>query len=285
MTVQELLRDTTKAFDLVQPAEASIPLVVDSPHSWRHYPEGFDPACSEKDLLTSWDAWVDELFECSPALGAPLLSARFPRFFIDPNRARDDIDPTLVDGPLPFPLNPTQKTEKGFGLLRRNALPDVLVYDAPIPAATLLANIETYYDAYHARLGALIAETAQKFGRAVHLDCHSMKSRGNAMNDDPGALRPDIVVSDNFGKTSDPAITKRLADEFTKAGFRTQINDPYKGAELIKLHSDPNAGRHSIQIEINRGLYMDEEAFRKSGNFQTVQKQIEKVLQAFTKDL
>ncbi|MEM9575786.1 MAG: N-formylglutamate amidohydrolase [Pseudomonadota bacterium] len=285
MNVGEFLRETTKAFDLVRPAVPTIPLVVDSPHSWRHYPEGFKPACREDDLLTSWDAWVDELFGCTPTLGAPLLSARFPRFFIDPNRARDDIDSSLVDGTLPFSLNPTRKTEKGFGLLRRNALPGIRVYDAPIPAKTLLANIETYYDAYHARLGALIEETQRSFGRAIHLDCHSMKSRGNAMNDDPGAERPDIVVSDSFGTTADPSLSQRLATEFSKVGLRTQINDPYKGAELITRHSDPNQGRHSIQIEINRALYMDEQTFTKSDNFQNVQNQIETVLKALTQDM
>jgi N-formylglutamate deformylase len=42
-------------------------------------------------------------------------------------------------------------------------------------------------------------------------------------------------------------------------GYRVNINDPYKGAELIRAWSDPPARRHSIQIEINRSLYMDEE--------------------------
>ena len=285
MSIDEILREKTKAFDLFQPAELTSPLVVDSPHSWPHYPEGFRPACKPEDLLTSWDAWVDELFVSTPSFGAPLLSARFPRFFIDPNRARDDIDPELVEGTLPFPLNPTPKTAKGFGLLRRNALPEVLVYDAPIPAERLLSYIETYYDTYHAKLGALINGTKSQFGRAIHLDCHSMKSRGNAMNDDPGALRPDIVVSDHFGQTADPELTKRLAAEFSRVGLRTQINDPYKGAELIKLHSDPSDNRHSIQIEINRALYMDEAAFQKNSNFHDIQKKIENVLNAFTTEL
>lgn len=285
MPLNNVLRETTTAFGLIQPRDVTSPLVVDSPHSWPHYPESFLPACKREDLLTSWDAWVDELFAATPNLGAPLLYARFPRFFIDPNRARDDIDPELVSGNLPFPLRPTEKTQKGFGLLRRNALPNILVYDNPIPADRLLEYIEVYYDAYHSKLSQLIEYAHNRFGRAVHLDCHSMKSKGNSMNDDQGQTRPDIVVSDNFGATADSGLTIQLAAEFTKAGFHTQINDPYKGAELIKRHSNPSENRHSIQIEINRSLYMNEQSFTKSDNFLKVKSLLEGVLRDFSRAL
>lgn len=285
MQVSDILRETTVAYEVMWPPEVLTPLVLDSPHSWRAYPEGFAPICENKHLLTSWDAWVDELFGAAPGIGAPLLRARFPRFFLDPNRARDDIDPELVDGDLPFALKPTEKTAKGFGLLRRNALPDVQVYDAPIPAKELLENIETYYDPYHAKLGHLLDEALARFGRAVHLNCHSMKSRGNAMNDDNGALRPDVVVSDYFGTTADSALTQRLAELFNEVGLNTQVNDPYKGAELIRRHGKPAEKRHSLQIEINRALYMHEASFEKSANFQALQKQIDEVLRAFVKEI
>lgn len=275
------LHETTTAFDLYLPDTVTCPLVVDSPHSWNAYPEGFKPVCRREDLLTSWDAWVDELFGSVPEYGAPMLCASFPRFFLDLNRARDDIDPDLVDGDMPFPLNPTGKTAKGFGLLRRNALPGVEVHGQAIPAAALMSQIETYYDPYHAKLGQLINAATAQFGTAIHLDCHSMKSRGNAMNDDNGALRPDVVISDRFGQTSDPAITTLLAETFSSAGLKTQINDPYKGAELIARHSSPEQNRHSIQIELNRALYMDEAAFTKSQNFQTLKMTIDKVLTTF----
>lgn len=277
--------ENTIAYDLVRPTTLSCPLVVDSPHSWKDYPPGFNPACKREDLLTSWDAWVDELFSAAPSVGAPLLSARFPRFFIDLNRARDDIDPDMVNGDMPFPLRPTEKTQKGFGLLRRFALPEVLVYDAPLSAERLLQDIETYYDPYHAILGQLIDEKQEAFGRCVHLDCHSMKSCGNAMNEDNGALRPDIVVSDSFGTTADPAITAQIAAAFSNAGLHTQINDPYKGAEMIKRHSIPQRGRHSIQIEINRSLYMNESAFTRSSNFTQMKQTIDSVLNQLAMEL
>lgn len=277
---------TTASYDLWQPSEQLFPLVVDSPHSWSENPADFRPVCAKKDLLTSWDAWVDELFSSIVKLGAPLLSARFPRFFLDLNRGRDDIDLAMIDGALPFPVNPTAKSQKGFGLLRRNALPGVYVYNELIPAERVVRDIETYYDPYNLALQSVIEATYEKFGRSVHLDCHSMKSRGNAMNDDPGQLRPDIVVSDTFGETSDPAITHFLAECFSNAGLTAQVNDPYQGAELIRKFSDPAKGRHSIQIELNRALYMDEKAFTKLPmGFPKLQSQISRILESFAKGI
>lgn len=40
------------------------------------------------------------------------------------------------------------------------------------------------------------------------------------------------------------------------------VNDPYKGVELVRVFGRPAQGRHSLQIEINRKLYMDEVSLR-----------------------
>lgn len=259
-----------------------VPVILDSPHSWRAYPADFAPVAAEAELLTSWDAWVDELFGAAPSLGAAMLVARFPRFYLDLNRARDDIDPALVAGDMPFEARPGNKSAVGMGLLRRLALPDVPVYPAPLPAAEVLRRIETCYDPYYTALGGLMDDTHAAFGRVVHLDCHSMKSRGNAMNDDPGAQRPDIVVSDRDGTTADPELTRLLAGLFEAQGLKTTINWPYKGGQLIRRFSDPARGRHAIQIELNRGLYMDEARFeKKEPGFSSLRGQITNVLRDF----
>ena len=41
-------------------------------------------------------------------------------------------------------------------------------------------------------------------------------------------------------------------------GYDVSLNHPYKGVELVRRYSDPARHRHSLQIEINRKLYMDE---------------------------
>lgn len=273
------MTDITDAYEIHAPIAAAIPLVVDSPHSWRTPPPDFGTSADEEDLLTSWDAWVDEMFSAAPIVGGTLLAARFPRFYLDANRARDDIDPELLASPWPEPLNPSAKSAAGMGVIRRLALPDRPVYDRLLPVSEVQHRLATYYDPYHNALSGLINAAHERFGKVLHLDCHSMKSVGNAMNDDAGRPRPDIVVSDRNNTTADPELTRAIGDLFGQRGYAVGINDPYKGAELISLYSDPLKDRHSIQIELNRRLYMDEKNFTKNPEpFRQLQSDINGVL-------
>ena len=115
----------------------------------------------------------------------------------------------------------------------------------------------------------------------MHVDAHSMKSRANAMNVDNGAMRPDIVVSDRHGTTADAALTSWVAEWFRAQGYATQVNTPYQGGDLVAHFGAPASGRHSVQVEINRGLYMNESAFERSSGFDPLQR----ALTAFVRDL
>lgn len=267
-------------FETILPTDRSIPLIFDSPHSGFTVPDDWKPVVARAALLTSWDAFVDELFDAAPRNGATLLRAFFPRSFIDLNRRRDDIDPELISGSWDWPLNPSKKSAVGMGLLRRYALPGVPVYGETIPADTLRHWIQTYYDPYHAALARRIEELRSEFGFVRHINCHSMKSQGNEMNDDAGRLRPDFVISDRDGTTSDPSFTKWLATLFRERGYSAAVNDPYKGAELVAAYGKPDTNVFSVQIEVNRRLYMDERAFEKGPKFNQVRADIASVIRA-----
>ena len=105
-----------------------------------------------------------------------------------------------------------------------------------------------------------------------------MKSRGNAMNDDAGKLRPDFVVSDRDGTTAGGGFTEHVAETLRALGYDVRINDPYKGAELIRAYAKPSERRHSIQIEINRRLYMDEDAVMKHEGFEALARNLDRLL-------
>jgi N-formylglutamate deformylase len=255
------------AFDVSHPLACEIPLVVDSPHSWGLWPKDVFCIAPENALATSWDAYVDQLWRSALSAQAPLLSAKFHRSFIDANRARDDIDPEMLEGAWPYPVRPTEKSDRGFGLIRRYALPNVPVYDRLLTVSEVRSRIENFYDPYHLRLKQLIEKTHSQWGMCLHLNCHSMKSIGNDMNDDSGQVRPDMVVSDLDGVSSSQRLTQTIANLLRDQGYSVNINHPYKGAELIKRYSHPDRKRHSVQIEISRALYMDEKKFEKSVNF------------------
>jgi N-formylglutamate deformylase len=240
------------------PTGAPAPLLLDSPHSGIIYPDGFQPIAPMELLRTGEDAFVHELFGEGPAKGAVLIEAHFPRVYIDPNRAATDIDPDLLSEAWPEPLKPTEKSRLGLGLIRRLAVPGVPVHGKRLTVAEVKARIDRFYRPYHDAVGGAYDELHGRFGKVWHINCHSMKSIGNAMATDVGARRPDFVLGDRDGKTCDPAFMKLVHDVLAGLGYSVAINNPYKGLELIMRYSDPNAGRHALQIEINRGLYMDE---------------------------
>ncbi len=254
------------------PPDRAVPVVFDSPHSGMEWPADFTPAAPREAILTTWDAFVDELWADAPAGGATLIAACFPRAYIDVNRAEDDIDPALLDGPWPQPLATTDYSRRGMGLIRRFALPGVPMYDRPLAVAAVADRLQDCYRPYRTALRNRLDELHRAHGKVWHFNCHSMKSRGNGMNVDEGALRPDIVVSDRQGRTADPEFTSRAAEWFAGRGFSVKINDPYRGGDLVATHGDPAQGRQSIQIEINRALYMDEAGFARGPRFAEVRR-------------
>jgi len=273
-----------EAFILTIPDDAKlIPLVFDSPHSSRHCPPDMRAVAPEAALMSGWDAYVDELWSGAVQHGATLLAARVHRSYIDFNRSRSDIDPELLDQPWPEPIKVSEKSKAGMGLIRRYALPAVPMYDRKLGIAEVQQRIERYYDPYHAELQRLINAAHARFGRSWHIDCHSMKSVGNAMNIDNGARRPDFVLGDRDGSAADPAFTAWVAQQLQGMGYVVKINDPYRGAELVRAYSDPQRGRHSMQIEINRALYMNEQSLERSAGFATLQQHLTQLAQAMSR--
>lgn len=256
------------------PAGAVAPVVFDSPHSGFTWPADFMPTAPADAVRSTWDAHVERLFEGAPSAGATLLAATFPRAYIDVNRAVSDLDPALIDGPWSGPLDPTDYSRRGMGLIRRDALPGVPMYAAPLAVAAVRARIDASYRPYRARLSAVIEELHSMHGVVWHVNCHSMKSRGNAMNVDAGATRPDLVISDRRGTTAEPGLAARIVGWFTLRGYRVQVNDPYQGGDLVRTFGDPARGRSSVQIEINRALYMDEATTEPHAGFAPLQEDL-----------
>lgn len=280
--MSEVPRRAARPSYLVSPPQGRpAPVVVDSPHSGFTFPTEFAPVAPLAALRSTWDAHVDRLWMAAPRVGATLLAAEFPRAFCDVNRAEDDIDAALLASPWPRPLQPTAYTARGMGLIRRFALPDVPMYDAPLAVAEVEQRITQYYRPYRAALRALIDEALAADGIAWHLNCHSMKSQGNAMNVDAGAARPDIVVSDRRGTSADPALTARIVGWFTLRGYRTAANDPYQGGDLVRTFGAPARGVQSVQIEVNRALYLDERSAAPHAGFTALQDDLGAFVQEF----
>ena len=250
------------------PRQTEVPLVFDSPHSGTDYPDDFDHTCPRHVLRTAEDTYVDELYAAAPAHGATLIGALFPRSYIDTNRHIADIDAALLAEPWPHPLNPGVKTKLGMGLIRRLAVPKLPVYSRKLRVAEVQARIERYYHAYHDELASAADRLHARFAGVWHVNCHSMKSVSNGMAiEGPGVPRADFVLGDRDGTTCAPELTDFVLRFLTRLGYDVRVNNPYKGVELVRRHGRPRENRHSLQIEVNRKLYMDEGTFERNANF------------------
>jgi N-formylglutamate amidohydrolase len=246
------------------PEAAEVPLVFDSPHSGSYYPDDFGFTCHFETLRRAEDTYVDELYAAAPEHGATLIGALFPRSYIDPNRGVQDIDEALIDGRWPTPLKPSQNTRAGLGLVRRIARPSTPIYDRKLSVDEVMARIERCHTPYHRVLDEACDRLHAKFGAVWHINCHSMPSKRSAR--DIG--RPaDFVLGDRDGTTCAKEFTDFVARVLRRRGYDVRINEVYKGVEIVKRQGRPAARRHSLQIEVDRALYMDQKTLEKNSNF------------------
>lgn len=271
-----------RPFTILEPIASLAPLVVDSPHSGRIYPADFAYACPLPLLRQTEDNYVDELVGGAAEAGATVIMAEFPRSYIDVNRAEDDIDPALLTEPWPEPLNPSDRTLLGLGLVRRLCKSGVPVYNAPLPPAEISRRIAALYHPYHDALEKAVARRMQLFGESYLVDCHSMPGHGG---DSRSPRRPDFVLGDRNGTGCDPSFTRRVRDLLNEMGFTVALNDPYKGVEIVRRHGQPQANRHALQLEINRRLYMNEQTLEKNDGFNKLRDSLTSFFKALAAEL
>ena len=254
---------------VIGPRAPEVPLVFDSPHSGSHYPVGFKTIVSHKRMRRAEDAFVDELFAAVPGYGGTLIGATFPRLFVDPNRAPEDFLASDATGRFDMKLNPSRRAEVGKGIVWTRLHGLSSLYDSPLTAEEVMSRIENYWRPYHGAVESALNGVYEKFGRVFHVNCHSMRALGNPSDDDGASARPDFVISDGDQVTSGKEFTEFISTYLKNQKYTVFINQPYKGADLVHRYSEPKNERHSIQIEINRKLYMDEASVTKSETFES----------------
>jgi N-formylglutamate amidohydrolase len=251
-----------------------LPLVLDSPHSGALYPEDFAYCCPLPVLRRAEDSYVDELFEAAPAYGATLIGALFPRSYVDVNRAADDLDPGLLAGVLPPVLVPRPATR--VGLVRRHAQPGVPIYDKKLSPDDILARIERYHTPYHRVLDEACERLHREFGAVWHVNCHSMPSHGTHREDRHG----DFVLGDRDGTTCAGDFTDFVANFLRGLGYDVRINEGYKGVEIVRRQGRPAENRHSLQIEVDRSLYVNQKTLEKLPGFADLQADLARLVEA-----
>ncbi len=264
------------------PVGARVPVVFDSPHSGGIHPPDLRVSCPQLLLRGLEDDALEALLASAPDHGATLLCALFPRVCIDPIREEDDLDPALLDGPWPVPLRPSARGVDGAGLvrsrLRPGVPPGVPLYDGTLAVADVAGRIERFYRPYHSQLGQILDGLVARFGAVWHINVQSMPSvtGGGVGGGEP--VLADFVIGDAHGTSSDAALVGVLADGLRGFGYRVALNNPFKTMAMPRRYGNPARGRHSIQLEINRRLYLNEESLERHAGFATVKAALDAVI-------
>lgn len=248
-------------FEVLEPECLACPLVFSSPHSGHAYPVDF-LASTRLDPLTlrrSEDAYVDLLFRGVLDFGAPLIHALFPRAYLDLNREPYELDPRMFEGRLPaFANTRSVRVAGGLGTIPRVVGESCEIYARRLPVGAAIARIEALYKPYHRALRGLLQRALAGWRCAVLVDCHSMPSTCMSGERSAERVRADIIIGDRYGTSCHPAIVDVLEIALTRRGYVVQRNNPYAGGFITEHYGNPSVGTHAVQIEINRGLYLDE---------------------------
>lgn len=267
-------------------AERALPLVCDSPHSGTRYPQDFGHAIAHAELRAGEDTHIDRLWAHAPQVGATLVLAEFPRTYIDANRALGDLDAAMLAEPWPEPIAPSGKTALGFGLIWRQVGADAPIYDRPLTVAEVQQRISRCWQPYHDAVREACDAAVQRFGACWHLNLHSMPHNAyERLGIESTTPLADFVLGDRNGSSSDAGFVQRVREIIEAQGYRVAVNDPYAGQELVRLMGRPQAGRHSLQIELNRRLYMDEATREPHAGFDQLQADLSRIVELIAQDV
>ena len=271
--------------DVHRPQKLTTPVVFSSPHSGRRYPPAFidQSRLKAKMLRRSEDSFVDEIFSTVPLFGAPLIRALFPRAYIDVNREPFELDPEMFDSILPdYVRTRSPRIAAGLGTIPKVVANGAEIYAGPLKFSDARKRIDTLYRPYHGALQQLLNQAQNKFGVSLLIDCHSMPSQHVLARRSKGLKDVDIVLGDNHNTTCAPEVSALAERILTDSGFRVTRNRPYAGGYITRHYGEPEIGHHSLQIEINRALYMDERRIERSPRLPGLIRRISRLVKALT---
>lgn len=273
------------AYNLECPPRSICPVIFSSPHSGCIYPSDLiqKTLLSKQALRSSEDAFVDEFFADVIDFGACLLSARAARAYVDVNRAADELDPSVIEGATPSYNSP--RITSGLGVIPRVVAENRHIQNGKITKAEAGMRLQKWYYPYHTALTKLINTTKNRFGMALVLDCHSMPSTAVHASGILHNSRPDIILGNRFGASVHSDIFEMVEAAFKQQGFRVTQNVPFSGGYITKTYGIPAKNQHVVQIEINRGLYMDEKRIVKTHHFKDLRHRLVKVSQDICENL
>ncbi len=250
-------------------------LLLTSPHSGSYYPQSFmDASCLDAhQIRLSEDMFVDALLARAPQHGIGVLSAHYPRAYVDLNRAPYELEQALFEDTLPAHIDRhSARAAAGLGTVPRLVAENIPIYAGRLRFSEAEARIKKIYQPFHSKLEAELNDIRKRAGYAVLLDAHSMPSQATRLSAE--GRRIDFVLGDRHGRSCDNRLSDWLEVELSKRGWLVARNRPYAGGYITDRYGRPADGIHAVQIEINRSIYMDEDNYAKHAGFGRLQNEL-----------
>jgi len=265
------------------PETFPVPVFIDVSRSGKEYPTDMRSPLSFNVMHDNVSAYVEELFGDAPRYGATMLEALVPHMFVDLNRNALDIDPSIIEGEWPLPLQP-DKLKPHLGLIKSKSRYGEPVQEKKIAYADVEERLDRYYRPYHREFRSIVDRLKSSYGFVYHLTCHCMPDVGPPTEHHSGAKREDVCLGNRFGASASKHFTKLVADSLRSSGLTCAINEPYSGREITRIYGNPDNGIDSIQIEVNKSLFMNVDTFRKTEGFDAVKAALDAMLIAICKE-
>ena len=267
-----------------EPAAAQVPLIVDVSRSGREYPKEYRTPLPFTTVHDNVSMYVEDLYAGAPQVGATLLYCMFPNTWVDVNRDELDMDPAVVDGEWPVALKPTRRTLEGLGLIKSKSRYGEPFQERRLAVAEIEERLAKYYRPYHAELKRIIDDLHARFGVVRQISCHCMSAVGAPTHPDAGKPRPDFCIGDLHGRTTSLEFRALVVDTLKGLGYSVSVNEPYVGNVLIGRNSDPARGIDSVQIEVNKKLFMDTKTFRATAGLAKLKADLDQLLAVVAAD-
>ena len=232
------------------------PILITVPHAGDIYPDLFikNLKLNLREVRQIEDYQSNKILDKIDEQMADIIIAQCSRAVVDLNRSRNAIDHSMFTQVFEHePVSEKQMIKYGLGVFP-NKIFGKTILKKSLPFSYAIHMLKHYYDPFHKSLNKQIIYLSNIFGFCYHIDLHTMPSKA-LLN---FKKEPDIILGDNFGKSCSVGLINYFQNVFQENGFTVEVNNPYAGGFITRNYGNPSKGVHTIQIEINRKIYMDE---------------------------
>lgn len=252
------------------------PLIISVPHAGSYYPKEFlkYKSIDIKKLKIMEDFKTDTFIDKINLNLADILIAECSRAVVDLNRSRQSLDNSMFNSKIKTtPHEEVLLIKSGLGVIPSKCYTEE-IFKSKLPNYYISKMLEKYYDPFHKKLSKRINYLKSKFGVVYLIDIHSTPTLSNNNKN-----FPDVIIGDNFGKSSEENFKNDLINHFKNLGLRLSINSPYSGGYITRSYGKKDKNINVIQLEISKNYYMNENTFELKNNINTLKNTFKSIVE------